>query len=387
MKLASPAAAASVFASTAVLAWAGLCSPLYNWDLVGYTACALEAGGYDPELLQGATYGLLEQSVPERAFTELTSSTPGRVARATDPASLGQHLPFYRVRPAYVLPLAGLMKCGLDPGAASSMISTTAAVASLLVLLMLVPGFSCARHRIIVSLGCLGCGLPTVARHATPDAMAGLAFVSCSALLLRRRSILLVLLPLCTLVRADLLLAVLPIHAYIFHGRIFGRLRTAASAAASILAAASAGLLLGGYGWGVVFNYTFVHPSDHPASTSASVALRDYLGVMRNALSEIPLSETWVFGFLAVLLVGILLLRARNAEGSGSAPARVAVGRDAGFIILLSGVYFLLHFLIFPAAWIRFFAGQITTAVSLSAFLCLDRKDREGGGGSCILSK
>jgi hypothetical protein len=370
-----------------VLAWAGLFSPLYNWDLVGYTACALEAGGCDPALLQGRTYGLLEESVPEDAYSELASSTPGRVARATDPSSLGQHLPFYRVRPAYVLLLAGLMRCGLDPGAASSIISTAAAVVSLLLLLRLVPGYSCARHRILVSIGCLGGGLATVARHATPDALACLAFVSCSALLLRRRGILLLLLPVCALVRADLLLAVLPFHAYIFHGRIFGRLRTAASAAASILAAASAGLLLGGYGWATVFNYTFVDHSDHPASISASVAIRDYLGVMRNTLSEIPLSETWVFGFLAVLLAGILLMKARSAAGSGSAPARAALVRDIGFILLLSGGYFIMHFLIFPAAWIRFFAGQVTTAVSLSAFLCLDRTGREGRGDSCILSK
>lgn len=387
MKLTSSAATASVVASTAVLAWAGLFSPLYNWDLVGYSACALEAGGCDRALLQERTYGLLEECVPEAAFSELASSTPGRVARATDPSSLLQHLPFYRVRPAYVLLLAGLMKCGFDPGAASSIISTAAAVASLLILLKLIPGFSCVRHRILVATGCLGGGLLTVARHATPDAMACLAFVSCSALLLRRRGILLVIMPLCVLVRADLLPAVLSFHAYIFHGRIFGRLRTTASAAASILAAAAAGLLLGGYRWGTVFNYTFVHPADHPASISTSVALRDYLGAMKNGLSEIPLSEAWVFGFLAVLLAGTFLLRARTGAGPGSTTARATIAADAGFLILLSGGYFFIHLLIFPAPWIRFFAGQITTVLSLSAYLYLERARPVGRGESCSLSE
>lgn len=369
-------ASASVLLAAAVLAWAGLADPLCNWDLVGYTACALELTGIPETALREETYRRLESSMPPEAYSELASSTPERIARATDPGSLIQHLPFYRIRPVYVGLLAALSMAGLDPLSSASAISTAAAIATLLLLLRLVPGAAAPGRTAAVALGSLGAGLVEVARHATPDALGALCAVACSALLLRRRKAVLIMLPLCVLVRTDLLLFVLPLHAYVLARMPFPKVRAALSALASTVLALLLHVLPGGYGWGTTFNYTFVRQAALPELLPASVTPSDYLMVVRGSIASIPHSEIWVFLFAAVLVLG---LSARPQPGAST----VTLVSDARFVLAAASLSALLHFLVFPAAWLRFFAGHFTTALSLTAFLCLDRTRLQGGGETC----
>lgn len=372
----SAAAAAAVLASACVLAWAGLADPLCNWDLAGYTACALELGGTPDSSLREETYRSLERSVTPEAYQELTHSTPGRVARATDDASLVQHLPFYRVRPVYAGLLAGLIRAGLDPLRAASAISTAASLAVLVLLLRLVPEGRTPGETAAVAIGSLGAGLVEVARHATPDALAALCAVSVSALLLRRRRAAPLLFPVCVLVRTDMLLFVLPLCAFALARPAFPRMMTALCAAASIAIAPLLHHLAGGYGWGTTFQYTFLEQATHPAVLSGSVAPADYLGVIRSSLAAIPHSETWVFLFAAVTALGL------SQDSRHPAPAGSLEG-DARSLLAAAALSALLHFLVFPAAWLRFFAGQFTMALPLTAFLCLGRARRYGGGERC----
>jgi len=368
LRTAYPAAAAVVL-SAALLIWAGFADPLCNWDLVGYTACALELRGTPDSSIREETFGLLERSVPPVAYQDLTSSTPVRIARATDDESLLQHLPFYRIRFVYVALLAGLSGIGLNPLQAASAISTAAALAALLLLLRLVPGARTPWCAAAVVLGSLGTGLVEVARHATPDALGAFFVVACSAMFLRRRKAMLIMLPLCVTVRTDLLLFVLPLHAYAFARLPFSRIPTALSAASS-LALAFLPHLAGGYGWGTTFEYTFLRQDAYPALLSGSVTPAAYLSVLRSSVASIPHSETWVFLFVAVLVLG---MSAKPNPGAGTLVS------DARFVLAAAGLSALIHFLVFPAAWPRFFAGHFATALSLTAFLCLDRTRLQGG--------
>ncbi|HRY60671.1 MAG TPA: hypothetical protein P5266_00630 [Candidatus Fermentibacter sp.] len=271
------ASAAAVVASAAVLAWAGLADPLCNWDLAGYTACALELRGTPESSLREETYRSLEGALPPEAYADMASSTPGRIARATDDASFLQHMPFYRARPVYTALLAGLTEAGLDPLQASSAISTAAALATLLLLLRLVPGGSTPGRTAAVAIGSLGAGLVEVARHATPDALAALCAVSVAALLLRGRRAAPAMFPLCVLVRTDLLLFVLPLCAFALARPAFPRVTTVLCAAVSIALAPLLHHLAGGYGWGTTFRCTFLEQAARPALMSGSVTPADYL--------------------------------------------------------------------------------------------------------------
>ena len=372
----SAAASAAVVASAAILVWAGMADPLCNWDLVAYTACALEFGGTPDSSLREETYRSLEESIPPGAYSEIVSSTTGRIARATDDASLLQHLPFYRTRPAYVALLAGLTGAGLDPLRAACAISTAAALGTLLLLLRLVPGRGRPGLTAAVALGSLGAGLVEVARHATPDALAALCAVSVSALLLRRRRAVLLLFPLCILVRTDLLLFVLPLCVYSLARLPFPRVLTALSAALSTALAPMLHHVAGGYGWETTFEYTFLGQAAYPALLPGSVTAAGYISVLRSSASSIPHSETWVFLFAAVILLGL------SAKQPGAASAGT-LRSDSRFILAAAGLSALLHFLVFPAAWLRFFAGQFTMALPLAASLCIDRARLQGRGGTC----
>ncbi len=370
------ASAAAVVASAAVLAWAGLADPLCNWDLAGYTACALELRGTPESSLREETYRSLEGALPPEAYADMASSTPGRIARATDDASFLQHMPFYRARPVYTALLAGLTEAGLDPLQASSAISTAAALATLLLLLRLVPGGSTPGRTAAVAIGSLGAGLVEVARHATPDALAALCAVSVAALLLRGRRAAPAMFPLCVLVRTDLLLFVLPLCAFALARPAFPRVTTVLCAAVSIALAPLLHHLAGGYGWGTTFRCTFLEQAARPALMSGSVTPADYLAVIRSSLAAIPHAETWVFLFAAVVVLGL------SSGAPGRASLRGPEG-DARSMLMAAGLSALLHFLVFPAAWLRFFAGQFTMALPLAAFPCLGRARRHGGGERC----
>lgn len=374
--LRSSAAAAAVLASAAVLAWAGLADPLCNWDLAGYTACALELRGTPDSSLREETYRSLESSLSPEAYSDLASSTPGRIARAADDTSFLQHLPFYRIRPVYTALLAGLTEAGLDPLQAASAISTASALATLLLLLRLVPGRRTPGQTSAIAIGSLGAGLVDVARHATPDAVAALCAVSVAALLLRGRRTALLLLPICVIVRTDMLLFVLPLCAFALARPVFARIPTMLCTAVSIALVPLIHHLAGGYGWGTTFQYTFMGQATHPALLSGSVTPAGFLSVIRSSLASIPHSETWVFLFAAMTALG-LSSRARSRASEGGLEG------DARSMLAAAALSALLHFLAFPAAWLRFFAGQFTMALPLTAFLCLDRVRRHGGGERC----
>ncbi len=374
--LRSAASVAAVLASASVLAWAGIADPLCNWDLAGYAACALEMRGTPEPSLREETYRSLEGSLSPEAYADIASSTQGRVARASDDASFLQHLPFYRTRPVYTALMAGLTEAGLDPLQASSAISTAAALATLLLLLRLVPGRRTPGQTAAVAIGSLGAGLVEVARHATPDALAALCAVSVTALLLRGRRAAPAMFPLCVLVRTDLLLFVLPLCAFALTRPAFPRVATVLCAAASTALAPLIHHLAGGYGWGTTFRYTFLEQAAYPALLSGSVTPADYLPVIRSSLAAIPHAETWVFLFAAVVVLGLSSGAPRRASSSG-------LDGDARSILVAAGLSALLHFLVFPAAWLRFFAGQFTMALPLAAYLCLDRARRHGGGERC----
>ena len=115
--------------------------PVNNWDMLAYVGIARSIEVNDADELHAEVYRLLRRSVPAsdvEALTgtssEATTSLPFLAATANDPRAFTQQLPFYLVKPAYPLLIAGVSLLGVDPFDASVLIASAAYVAFALLL-------------------------------------------------------------------------------------------------------------------------------------------------------------------------------------------------------------------------------------------------------------
>jgi len=181
--------------------------PRLNWDMIGYVASARAHESCDFRLLQKEVYELLSRSVPKDNYTELTSGY-FRQIRATGPESLRQHLPFYQIRVVYVGMILALWKLGLNPFFASYFISAVCTALAIWVLAFMPTGKRHPIYLFVVPAIALSTSFAAIASYSTPDALSVLAVFICYWLMFRRHALLLMALPICILVRTDLLLLV-----------------------------------------------------------------------------------------------------------------------------------------------------------------------------------
>lgn len=76
--------------------------PHFNWDTLAYIGCVLELNGDNLEELHNKTYQSLEL-ISERQKLFLTTSSKYKTEMAKSTEGFVQQLPFYRVKPLYVL--------------------------------------------------------------------------------------------------------------------------------------------------------------------------------------------------------------------------------------------------------------------------------------------
>lgn len=363
-----------VLAFCAALAVLAVQRPLHNWDMIGYVAAARSYTTPEPERIRTEVYDLLARSVPAERYDVLTRGEV-RHARATDPESLGQFLPLYRIRVAYVATVLGLWELGVNPFLATRLVSAVCAALAIVVLALLFP---VPRHPAAVLLIppiALASGFWLLSRYSTPDAWAALAACVCYALTLRGRGLVLFALPLSLLVRTDMLLLALCFLVYFWIGRRFDRRWILASAAITTALFLGIHRYFDYYGWRTLFTLDFLEYTAYPARLEPLVTPESYWTVLRSRSGDLL---QWPFAFLAgaVLtgLFGVLRL-------SGGSLRRLSTTEtDAGFVLVSSLVYAVIHFLVFPDPSTRFYAGQIALA-GTSALWLLGRTRRGGASG------
>jgi hypothetical protein len=262
-------------------------NPVYDWDTLPYTALAL-ATSSDPVSLQAEAYRAVDSQVPEQVARLLTSSGPDpdyRRDMATNPWHFAEQLPFYSVKPLYVLALTGLHRAGLRILMATRLLSAGSfAVLGIILFLWL---RRCASALLASAAACCVLATPEFLRTGAltyPDAffsalaLAGLYLVFARGKLFPGLC-LLVLLP---LVRSDGLVLVALVLAYLAWKNPKFPARYALSIlAVEILANRIIGFLARGYGYQTLFYHSFVGRLAAPAETIVHITLADYWGALK----------------------------------------------------------------------------------------------------------
>ncbi len=76
--------------------------PLYNWDMLGYSALVIQKTYKDVNEIHGKTYETIKEDIPEANYTLQVAGTERRKKWATQPNEFYQILPFYAVKPLYI---------------------------------------------------------------------------------------------------------------------------------------------------------------------------------------------------------------------------------------------------------------------------------------------
>ena len=102
-----------------VFCWALVASvvdrPLFNWDIVPYTAATLATAGMTPEEVRRSTWEALEPYLSPGQRVSLESADAFRRSMSTDADAFESVLPIYRMKMGYVLTLKLVTRFTQDP--------------------------------------------------------------------------------------------------------------------------------------------------------------------------------------------------------------------------------------------------------------------------------
>jgi hypothetical protein len=336
---------AYVFAAGMVLMLGALRYPWHNWDMIGYAGVALERAEPGAAALHRRVFDGLEQWASPGGLRSLTQADEFRRTVAADAVSLQELLPLYRNKPLYIATVRMMVTAGMDVYAALHLLSALCAALGLWLVAVgfqRMPAWGMLALPPVAALA----GLATVARLATPDAMAFAGVALAALLMIRRSRALAFVLPLLPLVRPELVVFSLLVALWwAFRG---GRARALAAGIVAGVVFVLLKQLGGAYGWERLFWFTFVDVSPYPARLEPDLTVTFYL---RRVAIGVKLwlmqREFWVL----VVCLGWLVWRCRRD------PLWKTAGTMAALCALATA---LAVFLVFPLTEGRFIAAAAT---------------------------
>jgi len=349
-----------------------LWEPDLDWDMLAYVANASQLVDEKPiNELHSSVYENLKNTVPDEAYQQLIG-TPSRAVLSEDPEAFRQTIAFfYDTRVVYTGLLAGLITLGVEPFFGSYLISVICAIASILLLARLLPiRFPFA---MCLALPCIAmsCGLFTVARISSPDALATLTTIVLYWMLIRNwKLLLLLLMPLCVFIRTDLIVLLALFYAYFLLNNRYPKILVFVSGFATLaMYWVLNHMIVEGDPWTSLIGYKYGEKPTHPEEFSFSISISDYMYYLflgAKTASYTPM----LFIFGAISVAGISLFSSRFFYNSTGKPV-TQQHADVLFLLVSNVIYVVLHFLLFPVLWVRFFAAQYSLAAVVLIWMTL----------------
>lgn len=344
----------SFFLSGIIIFAVALIKPFYNWDMIGYVACVKNFETHDPDILHKWVYDELKKSVPERDYNRLVTGH-FREPMSKNPKVFAQQLPFYQIRPLYNFSVYFFTKLGLNAFFATHLIS---AISVLLGLWLIYFSFKpYINNYLLFLLPILGGRLILldIARFSTPDGLAFLFIIMATYSVLKKHWSIFLLLPASILVRTDLLIYALLMLACLFVSYKNWRIPVVTVFIMCVTLYFAINKFYGSYGWSSVFSYTFIHKYVEPANVIHKVTFSDYFSVWFAKKYEILLDIPFFIYIIVMFYSAFMCIKKYGLRvlSEITKPENIILS-----ISLISFGYVVIHVILFPVVWPRFFAGQ-----------------------------
>jgi hypothetical protein len=316
-----------------------LLKPINNWDVIGYLATFFWLEGFDATQVHNLTYSSLQASVSPERFTMLSEAGTYHSAVHAAPQALMAQVPFYATRVLLLMMVQGLNAIGIEPIQAFHLVNASAVT----VLWVLMARWVSPVHKSswwwLLLLFALA-GALSIGRTVTPDATSALvAFSSIMVCVSKHRLAWLgpLLLP---LARTDYVL----LSGFICLWQFWQSKQLK-----WILVAALSGVIMlvvnqwaGHYGYRIIMQFTLLDAAAFPSQMPITWNFSDYPGFIWLGIRELA-SGT------AIWLVVAALIYAKVRQ--------LRFSSDEKSILCVVGLFFLMHFLVFPAGFQRFYVG------------------------------
>lgn len=347
--------------SAAFLAYA-LANPMAEWDMLAYAASAEALDTSDYELIHSRVYSELEERISADDFNTIAAGNSYRQVMYQDAAAFGEQLPFYSIRITFNTLLATLRDFGLSVYDAGHWVTAIGYIVALLVLWgslndrihpVLQMLFPFVFYKYTMDL--------EVTRQILADSLASVWVVFICVAYLRKSRLLLALIALSVFVRVDLA---------IFSGLLL-LLLFMTSERKEYFSLFGCGLVLvtfylvvqqwaGNYGWSTLYYFAIIsdmlatNPSEYG---EIGFTLQEYV----NSL----IHPGWVSRmYWVTVLFSLTLLIVWRAGLVGYNTKRVC---RISTVCLL---YIVIHYLVFPQMYLRFFVAQNLMIYAGFAILC-----------------
>jgi len=321
--------------------------------MIAYAASALELSSDDASAIHTNVYTGLREHVDEERYVELIDPDYHyRHGIATDADLFMQQLPFYKPRLIFNGAVFLLSKAGLNIFFATHLISAFFAAAAVVMLFLIVrqclpPGLA-----MLVPFFAVIYELQELATLSTPDTLA--LFIVCATVLsvLRENNWVLLLLPVSVLVRTDLVIWSSLIILFLLWSRQLDKRYVLTSAALTLVTYVFINLWAGNYGWQTLFYFTFINKVADPATLVSPLTVQQYWWALSNGLRD-ALMDKGLLLFLAMIVLSFRVFRHLNLDSLVRSPDE----QKRLFVIVLPLIYVLVHFVLYPVLWARFFSA------------------------------
>jgi hypothetical protein len=340
--------------------------PEYNWDLIPYVGAVLESDGQSVQAVHRETYRLVRAAVPEARFNEFLS-TPYNRGVFENPEYLAQQMPFYKIRPGYLVLVRLLHRFGVELVAATVALSVGCYIGISLILWFWI-GRTLWGPAQLACAACLALSQPLLEAGGltTPDALSSLLVLVAFFLLVEFDQVvgagLLLLVSL--LVRSDNLILCVLFAALLFHrsrsAAVWKRAVAPAYAGLALLVVVICHRAAANYGWRITIYHSFIAALLAPADATPELSLRTFAKILVGGAASVRYSS---IGLCVLLWVCALFLNRSTAPGSRD------LWRMRAAYVMVASV--LIHVLVFPVFRDRFFVAQylIVCVVSVGSLL------------------
>lgn len=339
-----------------------LLNPIDNWDMLGYAASVKSLYGMDAATIHASVYADYKAYASTLSFTQLTTDSSYRQVMYQDVDAFNQQIPYYKIRIVFVLLLAAISAMGIDFFSAMHLLTALFGAAAYLVIYL---GMRTKIHPLawmatpvcyyLFSLEF------SIFQKAAVDSFAFFWVALTVVAFVRNSKWLYPLLALSVLVRTDLILhSALLFAASLYWNRTDWH-RIVGWGVIALVAYTSVNSWAGNYGWTTLINFVFVSNmlATHPEQYSQhGLPFSQYLSFVFSKYDWIS-HWFWAAVIIAVINLTIYIATFRSSFLQQKvAEDQLQTLRRLQIISTLCLIYIALHYLLFPAIFMRFFYGQ-----------------------------
>lgn len=343
-------------------------SPAYNWDMIGYIAAAKSFELNNIDSLHTFTYKQVQSVVTPEKYKSLThdESNNYRYIISTDVSAFVEQLPFYKIRPFYTGLIYIFYKLGINIVFSTHFISGLAVAIAIIFLYLLSTSVLKKQFIFTIPFFAIVFSVADLGSYSTPDGLSFLATIIVSYLFSKERfTTVLFLLPLILSIRTDLIIFTIPLLIVMFYLQKSIRWKIAMSIIFSLLFYICLITYWDHPGWTSIYYFSLIKQTTHPISEPQSVTLFQYLRILYYSIkSLLNYNIFMLYMLISVSSIFLFINQLRNKSSIG-------VHRTNLYILSsICIIYVVVHFLILPLPWARFFtAPYLIGTIMLLAIL------------------